>query len=153
MLSRWGVARETLPLERLESMLHDQRRYDIVAALKELEKAKLGELSVGRKGHKSQFTWAPSAAVAQRSRTLVSAPAPAPEEDPASGVPTSRSNQSRAAAPRKPAREPASRAAPQVLEHAFHVRPHVMATFRLPADVTRDEIERLCQLLQAIPFR
>jgi hypothetical protein len=40
-----------------------------------------------------------------------------------------------------------------LLEHSFHVRPHVMATFRLPEDITPQEIDRLCQLLQAIPFR
>jgi hypothetical protein len=152
ILSRWGAAREELPLERLESELDDRRRYDIVAALKELEKAKLGELSVGRKGHKSHFAWARGAARAQKSR--VAAAPLGPAEDPESSAPTSRSNQIRTTATaRRASAEAAARKPPPVLEHAFHVRPHVMATFSLPADVTREEIERLCQLLQAIPFR
>jgi hypothetical protein len=28
-----------------------------------------------------------------------------------------------------------------------------VGSFRLPADVSRAEIDRLCQLLQALPFR
>lgn len=44
-------------------------------------------------------------------------------------------------------------AAPALLEHSFHIRKGVLTSLRLPADVTSDEIERLCQFLQAIPFR
>ena len=143
ILSRWGSLKDGLPLERLESELDDQRRYDIVAALKELEKAKLGELSAGRRGHKTVFQWAPAAARAQK-RVAATAPGEAP--------PTSRSTQSRTA-PRQPARTAASGTPPPLLEHSYHVRPNVMGSFRLPADVSREEIERLCRLLQALPFR
>jgi len=55
---RWSKAGEELPLERLAAELGDSPRYDIVAALKELEKAGLGEFSVGRKGHRASFVWA-----------------------------------------------------------------------------------------------
>jgi hypothetical protein len=143
ILSRWGSLKDGLPLERLESELDDQRRYDIVAALKELEKAALGELSVGRRGHKTVFQWAPAAARAQKRAAAL-----APGEPP----PTSRSVQTRA--PRRPARAAAAGTdQPALLEHSFHVRPGVLGSFRLPADVTRAEIERLCQILQALPFR
>jgi hypothetical protein len=143
ILSRWGSLKDGLPLERLESELDDQRRYDIVAALKELEKAQLGELSAGRRGHKTTFQWAPAAARAQK-RVAATAPGEAP--------PTSRSTPSRT--PRKVAvRERAPGTPSPLLEHSFHVRPNVVGSFRLPADVSRAEIDRLCQLLQALPFR
>jgi hypothetical protein len=143
ILSRWGSLKDGLPLERLESELDDQRRYDIVAALKELEKANLGELSAGRRGHKTVFQWAPAAARAQK-RAAAAAPQDAP--------PTSRSTPTRAA-PRRAARAQTASPAAALIEHAFHVRPGVTASFRLPADVTRAEVERLCEILRAIPFR
>ena len=40
-----------------------------------------------------------------------------------------------------------------LLEHSFYIRKGLLASLRLPADVTKAEIERLCQCLQAIPFR
>jgi hypothetical protein len=141
ILSRWGAAKEGLPLERLESELDDERRYDIVAALKELEKANLGELSVGRKGHKTHLTRAPT-----RESRAASRSAAAREANAAGAAPGRASSERRA-------RPASSAASPELLEHRFHVRPRVMATFRLPADVTRGEIQRLCELLMALPFR
>ena len=44
-------------LERLEADLADVSRYDLVASLKELEKAGKGQFLVGRKGKKSRFVW------------------------------------------------------------------------------------------------
>jgi hypothetical protein len=130
---RWGSAREELALDRLEAELGGSQRYDIVAALKQLEEAGQGELQLGRKGHKPRFMWSGSGRkVVQRARAntrSVAPPAPAP--------PVLHRTGDKA----------------EVLEHAFHVRPNVMATFRLPADLTRSEVERLCQLLQALPFR
>ena len=55
---RWGRAGEELPLERLVAELSDGPRHDIVAALKELEKAGLGQFSMGRDGHRASFVWA-----------------------------------------------------------------------------------------------
>jgi hypothetical protein len=129
---RWGGAREELALDRLEAELEGSPRYDIVAALKQLEEAGQGELQLGRKGHKPRFMWSgPGRKVAQsRARANTRSAAP-PPPDPALST----------------------NGGQGVLEHAFHVRPNVLATFRLPADVTRSEIDRLCQLLQALPFR
>lgn len=127
---RWGEAREDLALDQLEAELEGSRRYDIVAALKQLEKAGQGQLQLRRKGHETRFMWSgPSRKPPQaraRANTRSAAPPPSPVA-PAGGK-------------------------PDALEHTFHVRPHVMATFRLPADITRPEIERLCRLLQALPF-
>jgi hypothetical protein len=44
-------------LERLEADFADASRYDIVASLKELEKAGVGQFVVGRKGQRSRFVW------------------------------------------------------------------------------------------------
>lgn len=144
ILTRWGAVKDGVPLERLESELDDQRRYDIVAALKELEKANLGELNAGRKGHKTVFHWAPGAARAQKRVSPAS---------PAEAAPTSPSAARRTAARRPAAAAASSTPSAQLLEHSFHVRPNVMGRFQLPADVSRSEIDRLCQLLQALPFR
>lgn len=129
---RWGGVREELPLAQLEAELEGSPRYDIVAALKQLEEAGQGELQLGRKGHKPRFMWSgPGRKVAHtRARANTRSVAPPPST-------TAASNGGK----------------PEALEHTFHVRPNVLATFRLPADITRPEIERLCQLLQALPFR
>lgn len=134
---RWGGAREELALDRLEAELEGSPRYDIVAALKQLEEAGQGELQLGRKGHKPRFMWS------------------GPGRGPARKVAQSRARaNTRSAAPPPPVSPLGSNGGkPDVLEHAFHVRPNVLATFRLPADVTRSEIDRICQLLQALPFR
>lgn len=130
---RWGGAREELALDQLEAELDGSPRYDIVAALKQLEKAGEGQLQLGRKGHVPRFMWSgPGRKVAQQ---------------------RARAN-TRSAAPPPPAASTSSNGGkPDALEHTFHVRPNVMATFRLPADITTPEIERLCQLLRALPFR
>ena len=129
---RWGGAREELALDQLEAELDGSPRYDIVAALKQLEKAGEGQLQLGRKGHKPRFMWSgPGRKVAQ---------------------PRARAN-TRSVAPPPSAATATNGGKPDALEHSFHVRPNVMATFRLPADITRPEIDRLCQLLQALPFR
>ena len=129
---RWGGAREGLALDRLEAELEGSPRYDIVAALKQLEEAGQGELQLGRKGHKPRFMWSGvGRKTAPRARANTRSVAP-----PAAAAPVLSASEK-----------------PDVLEHSFHVRPHVMATFRLPADVTKSEIERLCQLLQALQFR
>ncbi|MEO8178345.1 MAG: hypothetical protein ABI895_05880 [Deltaproteobacteria bacterium] len=141
---RWGGEGEELELERLEAELDGKGSYDIVAALKELEKAGLGELQVGRKGHKPSFMWAGGGgnAAAPAARPAATRPA------------ATRTGAIRALVPKRESGPPTSaRVGPDVLEHSFHVRPRVLATFRLPGDITAQEIERLCQLLEAIPFR
>src|SRR5690349_7591566 len=50
--------RAEVSLERLEADFGDASRYEIVASLKELEKAGGGQFVVGRKGQRSRFVWA-----------------------------------------------------------------------------------------------
>ena len=53
ILEKWGGAAEDIALDRIVSEFGDVKRYDIVAALKELEKAKAGEFLVGQGGRRS----------------------------------------------------------------------------------------------------
>jgi hypothetical protein len=59
----------------------------------------------------------------------------------------------RAVRKRLPLAADAATDTPRLLTHSFHLRASVLVTFELPEDITASEIERLCQLLQAIPFR
>ncbi len=126
---RWGSARQELALDRLEAELEGSPRYDIVAALKQLEKAGQGELKLGRKGQRFMWSGPGRKGAVTRARS------------------DTRSN----AAP--PPTPPAANGMSEALEHTFHVRPNVLATFRLPADITPPEVDRLCRLLHALPFR
>ncbi|MET0343195.1 MAG: hypothetical protein ABW252_19460 [Polyangiales bacterium] len=163
IFGKWARPGEQMPLEQLESELPDERRYDLVAALRELQKAGVGELMVGGKGHRSRFVWGEKAALSA-ARTKYDLSEATPRASAAKAKPTAGRKPAPASTPVSPGSEisardivaprPISRsgtAAP--LEHAFHVRPGVLATFRLPADITHQEVERLCQLLQSIPFR
>jgi hypothetical protein len=139
ILARFGAAGDEVTVERLESELVERERYDIVAALQELQKAGAGAWVGGRKGGKARFVW---------SRGM-----------PASGKVTTGSSAAAAAAaaaaatPQSARSERASgKGAASLLDHSFHVRQGVLVTLRLPVDVTKAEIERLCQFLQAIPF-
>lgn len=57
ILAQRAEADAEISLERLEAALVDTRRYDVVAALKELEKAGHGRFIAGRKGQRSRFVW------------------------------------------------------------------------------------------------
>jgi hypothetical protein len=77
-------------LARLEAELADASRYDIVASLKELEKAGWGRFIAGRSGQKSSFAWAQKGPADQKltvdkalGRAQASAAAPALSDEPA----------------------------------------------------------------------
>jgi hypothetical protein len=134
ILARFGVAGDEVTVERLESELVELERYDIVAALQELQKAGAGAWVGGRKGGKARFVWSRGTPSSKKVTT----------GSPAAAV---------VAAPHSARSERASdKGAPSLLDHSFHVRQGVLVTLRLPVDVTKAEIERLCQFLQAIPF-
>jgi len=146
IVERWARPGVEVPLDRIESELDGVARYDVVAALKELEKSGVGKFVVGRKGAKSRFVWdgdlqaaSPERAAGRRTASTSAAPRVEEKGQPSlSGV----------------ARAPAVTASsPRTLEHAFYVRAGVLLKVQLPEDVTPQEIERVCQFLQAIPFR
>ena len=57
ILEKWRGAGGESVLDRIVSELGDVPRYDVVAALKELQKAGAGEFLVGRGGQKPRFVW------------------------------------------------------------------------------------------------
>jgi hypothetical protein len=144
IVQRRDAAHPEVPLERLEAELGDASRYDIVACLKQLEKAGVGEFVVGRKGRKSRFVWAEPAdgepVVARPAESAVRAPS------------RMQGAANRAAARPRAQSELATSGASRSLRHSFYVRPGVLATLELPEDISGAEIERLCQLLRALPF-
>ncbi len=141
ILAQRRGAQTEIGLERLEAELGDVSRYDLVASLKELEKAAAGRFVVGRKGHKSRFVWSSGRAAAAAG----AAPGVVAEVSEA----TSRA---RKASPKAEPAPSVAREQARSLQHSFHVRPGVLATFDLPADITPAEIERLYHLLKAVPF-
>jgi len=54
---KWARSGEEVELDRLVSELGDVQRYDLVAALKELEKAGAGAFVAARAGRKARFQW------------------------------------------------------------------------------------------------
>lgn len=54
---RWGDTGGDVLLDRLVSELQGEQRYDVVAALKELERLGSGEFLVGSAGGKARFIW------------------------------------------------------------------------------------------------
>jgi hypothetical protein len=126
--ARWGGAGGEVALDRLASELGDEQRYDIVASLKELEKAGAGTFEVGRAGRKARFLWSGKKLAFEK------------------GVSKAR--------PPKRALAPAATQASTggELEHRFHLRPGFVVSVGLPADVTSSEVTRFCQFLQALPF-
>jgi hypothetical protein len=63
---KWAGGRDSVALDRMVSELGDVPRYDIVAALKELEKTGAGEFVVGHAGRKSHFVWRAAPAARRR---------------------------------------------------------------------------------------
>lgn len=128
-----------IALDRLSAELGDVQRYDIVAALKALEKAGKGTFEVGRAGRKARFVWSGPARSQARTATRTAAKVAAKREPERHEV----SQRVRLAAESPRGAE---------LEHVFHLRPGFVAQVRLPADVTSSEVARFCQFLQALPF-
>lgn len=153
ILAQREPGRAELSLERLEAELGDASRYEIVASLKELEKAGSGQFVVGRKGQRSRFVWAREKAPT----------APRAEKNAARGSRRSPIHAARSAAdaapalPGKPSPKGSTRAAlvpaaSRTLRHSFHLRPGLLVSIELPEDVTATEVARFCSFLQAIPF-
>jgi len=113
---RWSKAGEELPLERLAAELGDSPRAELVAALKELEKAGLGQLSVGRDGHRASFVWTKRTPQANPVATLRAPVARERAQDQSVTTPRKRASERRATdqwqrAPKRPSARDASEAA------------------------------------------
>jgi DNA-binding transcriptional MocR family regulator len=113
---RWSKAGEELPLERLAAELGDSPRAELVAALKELEKAGLGEFSVGSTGHRASFVWAKRTPQANPVTTPRTPVARERAQDPPVTTPRKPASERRATdqwqrAPKRPSARDASEAA------------------------------------------
>jgi hypothetical protein len=169
-------------LERLEADFADASRYDIVASLKELEKAGVGQFVVGRRGQRSRFVWAEAKAsdapratkragaksgsggAVGAARGSEAAPALSSEPGPKGstrkaltpiGGRLEREKLSRrdaAAAPRLARAARAPSIPSRRLQHSFHLRPGLLVSIELPEDVTPNEVDRFCSFLKSIPF-
>ncbi|MEY2936197.1 MAG: hypothetical protein RL033_6946, partial [Pseudomonadota bacterium] len=86
ILARFGAADDAVTVERLESELVELERYDIVAALQELQKAGAGAWVGGRKGGKARFVWSRGTPTSRKVTTgspaaaVVATPPPARSE-------------------------------------------------------------------------
>jgi len=157
IFEKWARPGVQMPVEHLEAELPDVGRYDLVAALRALEKVGAGELLVVGKGHRSRFVWGDKAALTaakpqQTAGELEVQPAKPKQATAKAGTPPSTRKAAGSEVSSPVGAQRPTTGANNMLEHAFHVRPGVLATFRLPADLTHQEVERLCQLLQSIPF-
>jgi len=123
--ARWGSSREKLPLDRLETDLAGSRRHDIVVALKELEKAGLGEFAVDPEGHTASFVWIkrkPPAANTVTRAPLAQVGSKPPVANTASKPPVSKASPSRASASKPPAsKAPVSKPSLRTERHASAV--------------------------------
>jgi len=167
IVERWGKNGGEVTVDRLSSELGQVQRYDIVAALKELERTGAGEFFVGRAGSKARFVWAHArassgAASRKAAKAVAARTVPAARDKritPAAlELRAGAKRASSADAPRtvsggsRASSLPSTAAEGATLEHVFHLRPGYTVTLALPVDVSPSEMERLCQFLQAIPF-
>jgi hypothetical protein len=151
ILAQREPGRAEVSLERLEAEFDDASRYEIVASLKELEKAGSGQFVVGRKGQRSRFVWARQKAGA--APRVAKKAARAPKRSPAQAAP----GRPDAAPSIEPTPKGSAVAAPvpsasRTLRHSFHLRPGLLVSIELPEDVNATEVARFCSFLQAIPF-
>jgi hypothetical protein len=164
---RWGKEKISLSTDRIVSELGDVPRYEVVLALKDLERKGKGTFSVGRTGQKAQFVWAkeaPRGAVKQgpkdglrkkeqvndvairAARSVPKVRRDAPEA--AGSTPKTEGTERSSSEP--VAQAPAG-SEPSLI-HSFHLRPSLVVQVALPSDVTPFEVQRLSQFLQALPF-
>jgi hypothetical protein len=128
-------------LERcLEKDGVDVSRRDITHLLKELQRAGCGEYIVGRKGHPSRFRWyVETVDVGRR----------------AAGIPSDighgslNGDEDTLAETRADGDSPASS---DEFMHRFQLRPDLLVSLRLPADLTTPEAARLADFIKTLPF-
>ena len=118
----------------------DASRRDLTHVLKELQQAGCGEYIVGRKGHPSRFRWdVEMVAVARYAagistdidRGLPNGDGDTATEIGADGHPHASSHE---------------------FTHGFQLRPNLLVSFRLPADLTTSEAARLADFIKTLPF-
>ncbi len=106
---------------------HKATRSEVVKLFRQLEELDLGEFMVGRRGRQSRFVWAETLDIA---RIAAQALADGCEPDgSAKAVPES------------------------MIPHRYVLRPGAELQFRLPADLTQREADRLGDFIKTLPFK
>lgn len=118
-------------------------QYQIREVFKQLQKEpfEIGELYVGRRGHRTRFEWdAPLTAVA----AAALGQRDVPDQEIASD-----DWEAEALDPEEEADDAATDTSKKT--HRFHLRRDFEATLALPADLTEKDVERLCSFLKTLP--
>jgi hypothetical protein len=116
-------------LAHLERDGFDVRRGEVIHAFRRLEEAECGRYIEGRHGWKSRFVWS------VKSRRVAAA---------AVGL--------EAAAELEADDEAAESADDDMIDHSYVLRPDLSVSFDLPADLTRNEAERLATFIGSLSF-
>lgn len=115
-------------------------RRDITHLLKELQRAGCGEYVVGRKGHPSRFRW--YVETVDVGRRAAGTPSDIRHGSP-NGVGDT------LVETRVDGHSPANS---DEFTHRFQLRPDLLVSFRLPADLTTPEATRLADFIKTLPF-
>ena len=114
----------------LEQEGADFKRADLIAAFRLLEESECGKYVEGRHGWKSRFVWSvKSKLVAGAAQGKETKAALVAEEDPDEEI-----------------------IKDEMLEHAYFLRPDLVITVELPADLSRSEAQRLSQFIDSLSF-
>jgi hypothetical protein len=130
----WDCGETTV--ERAQTILRDHgteaSRGAIVDLYQQLEQLGCGKFIVGRKHKHSRFAWNVSiSSVGKAAAGEHEAIMPAPDAD--VDADTSEAN-------------------PDLLQHTYHLRRGTSVTFELPADLTKQEAERLASFIKTLPL-
>ncbi len=109
----------------LQNEEQDLTRGDIIDLFRKLTELKCGTFVTGRRGWPSRFVWSASMINAGRAAT--------------------------GEAPQIEAGE-AEEVSEAMLTHSFHLRPETKVDFNLPADLTKNEAERLAGFIKTLPI-
>lgn len=168
---RWQSAQQPLSIQRIAAEFQDASRYDIVAALRTLEKAGHGTFTPAHGSEKPKFTWHQvnkaeprhDANAKRRARAPTAEAARAATGKPSAAARSNAAGTKRAEASKssqtqdnqsvtQTSIETPAASTSSVLDHHFHLRSGFVVKLTLPTDLTRAEAERLAKFLQAIPF-
>ena len=121
---------------RLSSERNPPDRWQVIKFFRKLEELRCGWLVEGRKGHKTRFQW--SAGLVEIARTATGqnvsiGPAPLIKDS-------------------EIAEGPETDGDSELIEHPYLLRRDLHVRLKLPADLTRNEANRLAAFIQTLPF-
>jgi hypothetical protein len=132
MANRPNNQRETL-LHRMIAHLardgSDFRKTEVIQGFRQLAEAECGKYVEGRHGWKSRFVWSVKSRRVAAAALKQEAPAEVEADD-----------------------EIEEAADDEMIEHAYVLRPDLSLSFDLPADLTRNEAERLATFIGTLSF-